>query len=355
MFSLRRRRRTPSPSTSGCSPEEEQILAALELPYRVIDVAAGDLGLERGAQVRLRGLAAVAVALAGADLDVELHDLPGAPARTSGAAARAASRPVATLNGTLVAMPRTIVAILENHQQADGSVVVPAALRPYLGGARCSPRSECSSVPALPGSSRPTSTAPSSAPTARSRARTRAALLGRRGGRCAAHLRDRPAAALDEAGGRGDRRVRAGDLRQRRDGLRPRHAARWSASTRCRPSRPPRLVAAIREELPGRAVRGRVRAELRPRAGLRAELADAEPPRRRGGGAAAEPVAKLLVKHPDAAAGRDPRAGRAGSPARRRSSPTPATCCSRSAAPGSARRRPWRRCASEHGVDARRA
>jgi seryl-tRNA synthetase len=37
------------------------------------------------------------------------------------------------LNGTLVAIPRTIVAILENHQQADGSVVVPTALRPFLG------------------------------------------------------------------------------------------------------------------------------------------------------------------------------------------------------------------------------
>ena len=42
-------------------------------------------------------------------------------------------RSAATLNGTLVAIPRTIVAILENHQRADGSVVVPTALRPYLG------------------------------------------------------------------------------------------------------------------------------------------------------------------------------------------------------------------------------
>jgi len=43
-------------------------------------------------------------------------------------------KPLATLNGTLCAMPRMIVAILENHQNADGSVTVPAALRPYLGG-----------------------------------------------------------------------------------------------------------------------------------------------------------------------------------------------------------------------------
>lgn len=43
-------------------------------------------------------------------------------------------KPLATLNGTLCAVPRTIVAILENHQQADGSVRVPEVLRPYLGG-----------------------------------------------------------------------------------------------------------------------------------------------------------------------------------------------------------------------------
>jgi seryl-tRNA synthetase len=43
-------------------------------------------------------------------------------------------RSVATLNGTLCAMTRVIIMLLENHQQADGSVYVPAALRPYLDG-----------------------------------------------------------------------------------------------------------------------------------------------------------------------------------------------------------------------------
>jgi seryl-tRNA synthetase len=42
-------------------------------------------------------------------------------------------RPLATLNGTLVAVTRAIVALLENHQQADGSVRVPRALQPHLG------------------------------------------------------------------------------------------------------------------------------------------------------------------------------------------------------------------------------
>ena len=42
--------------------------------------------------------------------------------------------PLATLNGTLMASTRTIIALLENHQQADGSVRVPKALQPYLAG-----------------------------------------------------------------------------------------------------------------------------------------------------------------------------------------------------------------------------
>jgi len=43
-------------------------------------------------------------------------------------------KPIATLNGTLVAIPRTIVALLETHQQEDGSVRVPKALQPYMQG-----------------------------------------------------------------------------------------------------------------------------------------------------------------------------------------------------------------------------
>ena len=68
------------------------------------------------------------------DLDVELHRRSRRAGSASGCATPTGARPLATLNGTLVAVPRTIVAILENHQQADGSVRVPAALRPYLGG-----------------------------------------------------------------------------------------------------------------------------------------------------------------------------------------------------------------------------
>ena len=91
----------------------------------------------RGAQVRLRGVDPHPGPLPRADLDLELHGLPGPAAGhpQQGSAPRGVgTRPVATLNGTLCAMTRTIVAILETHQQADGSVRVPEALRPYLQG-----------------------------------------------------------------------------------------------------------------------------------------------------------------------------------------------------------------------------
>jgi seryl-tRNA synthetase len=112
---------------------EKEFLDKLELAYRVIDVAAGDLGLsaERKfdceawipTQGRYRELTSASNCT---DFQARRLDIRGRfPQGT---------RPVATLNGTLCAMPRTIVAILETHQQEDGSVRVPEALRPYLQG-----------------------------------------------------------------------------------------------------------------------------------------------------------------------------------------------------------------------------
>ncbi len=112
---------------------EKQFFTALELPFRVIDVAAGDLGLsaERKfdceawipTQGRYREISSTSNCT---DFQTRRLDVRGRfPEGT---------RPLATLNGTLCAVPRTIVALLENHQQADGSVRVPAALQPYLQG-----------------------------------------------------------------------------------------------------------------------------------------------------------------------------------------------------------------------------
>jgi len=112
---------------------EKEFLGSLEVPFRVIDVAAGDLGLSAArkydcegwvpSQGKYREITSTSncTEFQARRLDIRMRDAEG-------------TRPLATLNGTLCAMTRTIILILENHQQADGSVRVPAALRPYLGG-----------------------------------------------------------------------------------------------------------------------------------------------------------------------------------------------------------------------------
>ena len=112
---------------------EKEMLGKVEVPYRVIDTAAGDLGGPAArkfdceawvpTQGRYRELTSTSncTTFQARRLGIRERDPHGSGTRT-----------VATLNGTL-ATTRWIVAILENHQQADGSVVVPAALRPYLG------------------------------------------------------------------------------------------------------------------------------------------------------------------------------------------------------------------------------
>jgi len=112
---------------------EEGMLTDLGLAYRVIDVAAGDLGssaarkFDTEAWVPTQGAFRELTSTSNCTtyqarrLDIRHR---GGDGKTS---------PVATLNGTL-ATTRWIVALLETHQQADGSVVVPEALRPYLGG-----------------------------------------------------------------------------------------------------------------------------------------------------------------------------------------------------------------------------
>ena len=112
---------------------EEEMLAAVELPYRVIDTAAGDLGSSAARKFDCEAW------LPSQQRWLELTSTSNCTtftARRLGVRERTASgetRTAATLNGTL-ATTRWIVAILENHQQADGSVRVPEGLRGYLGG-----------------------------------------------------------------------------------------------------------------------------------------------------------------------------------------------------------------------------
>ncbi|MFE7230226.1 serine--tRNA ligase [Streptomyces sp. NPDC002405] len=112
---------------------EKQWLTSLELPFRVIDVASADLGASASrkfdceawvpTQGKYRELTSTSDCTEFQSRRLQIRFRDGK-----------AVRPLATLNGTLCAVPRTIVAILENHQQADGSVRVPEVLRPYLGG-----------------------------------------------------------------------------------------------------------------------------------------------------------------------------------------------------------------------------
>jgi seryl-tRNA synthetase len=132
---------------SFCKPEEakeehkrllqweKDFLNSMEIPYRVIDVASGDLGSSANRKFDIEAWIPTQSAyrevtstsncteFQARRLNIRYKDSDGTKA-------------VATLNGTLVAIPRMIVAILENHQNADGTVNVPAALQPFLGMTR---------------------------------------------------------------------------------------------------------------------------------------------------------------------------------------------------------------------------
>ena len=111
---------------------EKDFLSAMEIPFRVIDVASGDLGSSATRKFDIEAWIPTQDAyrevtstsncteFQGRRLNIRYKDSEGVKA-------------IATLNGTLVAIPRMIVAILENHQNADGTVNVPAALQPFLG------------------------------------------------------------------------------------------------------------------------------------------------------------------------------------------------------------------------------
>jgi seryl-tRNA synthetase len=111
---------------------ERDFLSALEIPFQVLEVASGDLGLSAARKYDCYGWLPT---------QQRYREVTSTSNCTEFQARRLNIRarfpdglgPVATLNGTLCAMTRTIIMILENHQQADGSVRIPAALQPFLG------------------------------------------------------------------------------------------------------------------------------------------------------------------------------------------------------------------------------
>ena len=111
---------------------EKEFLNAMNIPYRVLDIASGDLGSSANRKFDIEAWIPTQNAyrevtstsncteFQARRLNIRMKDENG-------------TRPLATLNGTLVAVPRMIVAILENNQNADGSVNVPEVLQPYIG------------------------------------------------------------------------------------------------------------------------------------------------------------------------------------------------------------------------------
>ena len=119
---------------------QEEILQALELPYRVLVMCAGDLGAAAAKKVDHEAW------LPGAGRYMEVTSATNATdyqARRLQIRFRSGghTRLVHMLNGTACAVGRTIVALLENHQRADGGVTIPKALRPYTGFEEIQPAS----------------------------------------------------------------------------------------------------------------------------------------------------------------------------------------------------------------------
>jgi seryl-tRNA synthetase len=126
---------------TGCAAG---ILQKLKLPYRVMALSAGDIGFSAHRTYDLE------VWLPGQDCYREISSCSNCQdfqARRMGARYKPeegakGTRPVHTLNGSGLAVGRTLVAVLENYQQADGSVVVPEVLLPYMGGLETIPAQE---------------------------------------------------------------------------------------------------------------------------------------------------------------------------------------------------------------------
>jgi seryl-tRNA synthetase len=113
----------------------EAILQKLELPYRVVTLCTGDMGFGAAKTYDLE------VWLPGQGAYREISSCSNCEAfqarrmQARFKNAQGKNELVHTLNGSGLAVGRAMVAVIENHQQADGSIAVPAALRPYLGGA----------------------------------------------------------------------------------------------------------------------------------------------------------------------------------------------------------------------------
>jgi seryl-tRNA synthetase len=115
--------------------DAEAVCRGLGIPYRLVEMCAGDLGFQAAKKYDLELWAP------GVQEWLEVSSLSNCTefqARRANVRYRpergAKPRYVHTLNGSGLALPRTMIAIMENYQQADGSIAVPQILQPYMGG-----------------------------------------------------------------------------------------------------------------------------------------------------------------------------------------------------------------------------
>ena len=112
----------------------EEIVQLLELPYHVVLVCTGDLGDGQVKKYDIEAWVPSEQAYRETHSDSYFHDYQARRANIRYRDAEGKVRYVHTLNNTALASPRIMIPLLENHQRADGSINIPTALRPYLGG-----------------------------------------------------------------------------------------------------------------------------------------------------------------------------------------------------------------------------
>ena len=122
---------------TGLLSDAEDVLKALELPYRVVQMCTGDLSFSAMAKQDLELWAPGCGEWLEVSSCSNFGDFQARRARIrfKDAGAKEKARFVHTLNGSGLALPRTLIGVLETYQRPDGKIDVPAALRPYLGGA----------------------------------------------------------------------------------------------------------------------------------------------------------------------------------------------------------------------------
>jgi len=112
----------------------EEVLAALELPYRVVNVCTGDLGQGQVQKFDIETWMPSRNSYGETHSASRFHDFQARRLNLRYRDADGKVRFCHTLNNTVIASPRVLISMLELHQNADGSVTVPEALRPYMGG-----------------------------------------------------------------------------------------------------------------------------------------------------------------------------------------------------------------------------